>query len=84
MHELEILHRFDQPSVLTSDALTQIEYVRDTMKIAVDQLLSVTPESRERSIAVTKLEEAMFWSNAAIAREDVRLQEHEQQGQAHG
>ena len=28
------------------------------------------PESREKSLAVTKLEEVVFWSNAAIAREE--------------
>ena len=28
------------------------------------------PASRERSLAVTKLEEAVFWANAAIARNE--------------
>jgi len=27
-----------------------------------------TPKSRERSLAITKLEEAIFWANAGIAR----------------
>lgn len=29
---------------------------------------SIAPASREKSLAITKVEEAMFWLNAAIAR----------------
>ncbi len=31
-------------------------------------LLDICPESRELSVALTKLEEVVFWANAAIAR----------------
>lgn len=32
------------------------------------QIVTYTPESREQSLALTALEEAVFWANAAIAR----------------
>ena len=35
---------------------------------AARQVVSLTPVGREQSLAVTALEEAMFWTNAAIAR----------------
>lgn len=31
----------------------------------------LVPEGREKSLAVTKLEELLFWANAGIARRDV-------------
>lgn len=33
-------------------------------------IIAMTPASREQSIALTKLEEAIFWANAAIARNE--------------
>ena len=33
-------------------------------------LLASTPASREQSLALTHLEEAVFWANAAIARNE--------------
>ena len=37
---------------------------------ASEELVEVTgPPCREQSLAITALEEAMFWANAAIARE---------------
>lgn len=35
-------------------------------------LAQMIPESRERSLALTKLEECLFWGNAAIARNPTR------------
>lgn len=32
-----------------------------------EAMLGVCPQSRERAIAITKLQEARFWANAAIA-----------------
>ncbi len=44
--------------------------VRGTLNTAADHFLTICPASRELSLALTKLEEAMFWANAAIARNE--------------
>ena len=36
------------------------------------ELVTFCPPSRELSVALTKLEEVMFWANASIARNEVR------------
>ncbi|MGH3375967.1 MAG: DUF7681 family protein [Actinoallomurus sp.] len=35
-----------------------------------DALNEVLPEGREKSLAITNLEQAMFWANAAVARQE--------------
>lgn len=42
--------------------------LRAKAKELAQLILDTCPESRERSVALTELETAMFWSNAAIAR----------------
>jgi hypothetical protein len=51
------------------DAITCHEAVRAAMRAASVRVLEVTEPGREQSLALTKLEEAMFWANAAVARE---------------
>lgn len=42
---------------------------QNILEIAVG-ICQSCPESRERSLALTHLEEAVFWANAAIARNE--------------
>lgn len=49
--------------------IPQHEEVRGACKDLAHLLSFLLPEGREKSLAITKLEEAMFWSNAAIARD---------------
>lgn len=44
--------------------------LRGMAKVLAEEIVSSTPESREQSLAITKLEEAVMWANAAIARRE--------------
>ena len=44
-------------------------HVRADFKEFATQLAEDLPESREKSLAFTALEEASFWAHAAVARE---------------
>lgn len=46
------------------------ERVRAAARAFAETIAELTPESREQSTAITKIEEAMFWGNAAIARSE--------------
>jgi len=42
--------------------------LREKAKELAALILASVPESRERSVALTELETAVFWANAGIAR----------------
>ena len=44
--------------------------LRDYAKNFAELVMEYCPESRERSLALTKIEEAVMWANAAIARRE--------------
>lgn len=67
MDQAEIEKRFTyhpplpgQPEIYTT--------IRENAKQLAICITSLSPESREQSLAITSLEEAVFWANAAIAR----------------
>ncbi|WP_100523371.1 Acb2/Tad1 domain-containing protein [Mycobacteroides abscessus] len=54
----------------TGDKVTRHEQVREKCKELAYEVEKLCPNSRERSLALTKIEEAMMWANAAIARNE--------------
>jgi hypothetical protein len=66
--EGRIASDFDYHPPSTDVVRGQHEQVRASLKSAAMFLAKMTPAGREQSLALTKLEEAMFWANAAIAR----------------
>lgn len=53
------------------DQATRYETLRGEARVVARAILVLTPKSREQSLALTKLEEAVFWANAAIARNEL-------------
>lgn len=62
----DIDRRFDYHAP-DEEARQKHEFLRTTAK-HMASALSVLPAGREQALAFTNLEQAMFWANAAIAR----------------
>lgn len=54
----------------TEDQVARIEKVRVDAKKLGRRILDSCPESRERALAITNLEQTTMWAVAAIAREE--------------
>lgn len=54
----------------TADAIKKIEGMRAAGKAMKDAVIDMTPFCREQSLALTSLEQMLFYANAAIARNE--------------
>lgn len=63
----DIDNRFDYHPP-TPDRIAAHEAIREACRELAHRIDSDVPNSREKSLALTNLEQAGFWSNAAIAR----------------
>lgn len=64
----DIEHRFAYHPPRDEETKNLHEGVRAVCGAAARDFEEGLPAGREKSLAITKLEEAMFWANAAIAR----------------
>lgn len=67
MTQNEIDSRFDYHPP-KADQASVYEYFRGKMKALAEDINRICPESREKALAMTNLEQAIMWANAAIAR----------------
>lgn len=65
----DIEHRFAFHPALTEEKRQAHGSVRSSCASLASILYNSLPEGREKATALTKLEEVMFWANAALARE---------------
>lgn len=61
-------NRFGYHPPRNDRTVTAHETIRAECRALAEKLNELLPEGREKSLAITHIEEVMMWSNAAIAR----------------
>ncbi len=69
MDNADLAHRFRYHPPKGDQAVRYSEIRRHAHWLA-DRINDSAPDSREKSLAITHLEEAVMWANAAIARNE--------------
>jgi hypothetical protein len=52
------------------DQAERYEQIRDAARLFASEIVRLSPESRERTQAITHIECAVMWANAGIARNE--------------
>ncbi|MFC9874886.1 Acb2/Tad1 domain-containing protein [Nocardia salmonicida] len=69
MSAADIEHRFAFHAATTAEKRGEHGSVREACKALALFLDERVPDGREKALAITSLEQTMFWANAAIARQ---------------
>lgn len=69
MESTDLANRFTYHAPKDGQA-ERYQAIRDAVHQVAHLVNSECPESREKSLAVTHLEDAVMWANAAIARHE--------------
>ena len=67
MSDLDNVYTYHKPS---ADQKERYQAIRAKGKELAELIRGACPASRERSLAFTKIEEAVMWANASIARNE--------------
>ena len=67
-HNIENNFMYHDPLPRQLDKYSKIRDKAKELAYLIDELV---PDSREKSLAMTKLEECSMWANAGIARNDI-------------
>lgn len=65
----DITNRFTYHD-LDEDEVSATDHIRSAGLMFATLINDVCPEGREKSLAVTKLEECVMWANASVARSE--------------
>ncbi|WP_037162738.1 Acb2/Tad1 domain-containing protein [Rhodococcoides fascians] len=66
----DLNNRFDFHPANTPEKVAAHEAVRAGCKALAEFIDAKVPNGREKALAITAIETAMFWGNAAIARSE--------------
>ena len=64
----DLAHRFKYHPPRSEQRRRQHEAVRADCLALAEKLDATLPDGREKAVAISRVEEAMMWSNAALAR----------------